>query len=98
MAYFNNINKINYEGATSTNPFAFKFYNPEEKVAGKTVEEPLRFGAAYWHTFTLDGSDRFGAARMGRRWDEYRGRGLAKARVDGGFEFFARWSVPFCCF
>jgi len=98
MAYFNNINKINYEGATSTNPFAFKFYNPEEKVAGKTMEETLRFGAAYWHTFTMDGSDPFGAATMERPWDKYTGMDLAKARVEAAFEFFGKLNVPFFCF
>ena len=58
MTYFENINNINYEGPKSTNPYAFKFYNPEEKVGGKTMEEILRFGVAYWHTFTEDLSDR----------------------------------------
>ncbi len=46
MAYFNGVNKIQYEGAGSKNPFAFKYYNPEEKVNGKSMEEILRFGVA----------------------------------------------------
>lgn len=98
MAYFNNINKINYEGATSTNPFAFKFYNPEEKIGGKTMEESLRFAVAYWHTFTMDGSDPFGAATMERPWDKFAGMNLAKARVEAAFEFFEKLNVPFFCF
>ncbi|MBY6267611.1 MAG: xylose isomerase, partial [Parageobacillus thermoglucosidasius] len=57
MAYFPNIETIVYEGPTSKNPLAFKFYNPEEKVGDKTMEEHLRFSVAYWHTFTGDGSD-----------------------------------------
>ncbi len=98
MAYFENINRITYEGHTSTNPLAFKYYNPEEKVAGKTMEEILRFGVAYWHTFTMDGSDPFGSGNMIRSWDKFKGMDLAKARVEAGFEFFEKLNVPFFCF
>ncbi|WP_203248082.1 xylose isomerase [Sporosarcina beigongshangi] len=98
MTYFENINHIKFEGHKSTNPLAFKFYNPEEKVAGKTMEEILRFGVAYWHTFTMDGSDPFGAGNMIRSWDKFKGMDLAKARVEAGFEFFEKLNVPFFCF
>ena len=66
MAHFTGIEKIKFEGATSKNPFAFKFYNPEEKIGGKTMEETLRYAVSYWHTFTMDGSDPFGAGSMVR--------------------------------
>jgi xylose isomerase len=98
MAYFEKVNKIVYEGASSTNPFAFKFYNPEEKIAGKTMEEILRFGVAYWHTMTMDGSDPFGVGNMQRPWDKFSGMDLAKARVEAAFEFFEKLNVPFFCF
>lgn len=98
MSYFPNINKINYEGASSTNPYAFKFYNAEEKIGGKTMEEILRFGVAYWHTFTMDGSDPFGAGNMIRPWDKYSDLDLAKARVDASFEFYEKIGVPYFCF
>src|SRR5690625_4958671 len=98
MTYFANIKKIKYEGPSSTNPYAFKFYNPEEKVDGKTMEEILRFGVAYWHTFTADGSDPFGAGTMIRPWDKYSDMDLAKARVDAAFEFFEKLGVPYFCF
>src|SRR5699024_3079102 len=98
MAYFPNINKIQYEGASSTNPYAFKFYNPTEKVGDQTMEDILRFGIAYWHTFTMDGSDPFGDGNMLRPWDKYSGMDLAKARVDAAFEFFEKLDVPYFCF
>ncbi|MFF2587975.1 xylose isomerase [Peribacillus butanolivorans] len=98
MTYFENINRIQYEGATSTNPLAFKFYNPEEKINGKTMEELLRFGVAYWHTFTADGSDPFGNATMIRPWNKFQGMDLAKARVEASFEFFEKINAPFFCF
>ncbi len=98
MTYFTNINKINYEGPKSTNPFAFKFYNPNEKIGDKTMEEYLRFGVAYWHTFTADLSDPFGTGTAERPWDKFSGMDLAKARVEAAFEFFEKLGVPYFCF
>src|SRR5699024_3644492 len=98
MAYFPNIKKIQYEGASSTNQYAFKFYNPTEKVVDQTMEDILRFGVAYWHTFTMDGSDPFGDGNMIRPWDKYSGMDLAKARVDAAFEIFEKLDVPYFCF
>lgn len=98
MTYFKTINKINYEGPKSTNPYAFKFYNPEEKVNGKTMEEQLKFSVAYWHTFTEDLSDPFGVGTAVRPWDKYEGMDRAKARVKAAFELFEKLSVPYFCF
>lgn len=98
MSYFENVTKITYEGPKSTNPLSFKFYNPEEVVGNKTMEEHLRFAVAYWHTFTMDGSDPFGAGNMIRPWDRFSGMDLAKARVEAAFEFFEKLNVPFFCF
>lgn len=98
MAYFENVNKVQYEGASSKNPFAFKFYNPEEKVNGKTMEEILRFSVAYWHTFTADGTDPFGVGTAVRPWNNLKGMDLAKARVEAAFELFEKLNVPFFCF
>ncbi|RIW37352.1 xylose isomerase [Bacillus salacetis] len=98
MAYFENINKIEFEGASSKNPFAFKYYNPEESVGGQTMEEILRFSVAYWHTFTADGTDPFGAGTAIRPWDNLKGMDLAKARVEAAFELFEKLNVPFFAF
>lgn len=98
MTYFANVDKIKFEGPTSKNPLAFKFYNPEEKIGDKTMEEILRFGVAYWHTFTEDLSDPFGAGTALRPWDKYTGMDLAKARVEAAFEFFEKLNVPYFCF
>src|SRR5690625_4268517 len=98
MTYFDFSKKVNYEGPKSNNPFAFKFYNPEEKINGKTMEEHLRFSVAYWHTFTEDLSDPFGEGVAKRPWDKYTGMDLAKARVEAAFEFFEKLGVPYFCF
>ncbi|WP_280769662.1 xylose isomerase [Salipaludibacillus daqingensis] len=98
MAYFKNISAIQYEGAQSENPFAFKYYNPKEKIGNQTMEEILRYGIAYWHTFTGDGGDPFGAGTAKRPWDHLTGMDQAKARVDAAFEFFEKMNAPFFCF
>lgn len=98
MTYFKTIEKIQYEGPKSTNPLAFKFYNPTEKIGGKTMEEILRFGVAYWHTFTEDLSDPFGVGTAVRPWDNYTGLDLAKARVEAAFEFFEKINAPYFAF
>ncbi|MES1038885.1 xylose isomerase [Peribacillus simplex] len=96
--YFESVNKVSYEGKESKNPLAFKYYNPEEVVGGKTMKEQLRFSVAYWHTFTADGTDPFGAATMQRSWDKYDGMDLAKARVEAAFQLFEKLGVPFFAF
>lgn len=98
MTYFKNINKVTFEGSNSTNPFAFKYYNPEEMINGKTMEEYMRFSVAYWHTFVGDGGDPFGQGTMLRPWDKLTGMDLAKARVEAAFELFEKLDVPFFCF
>ncbi|MBO1510939.1 xylose isomerase [Metabacillus bambusae] len=98
MKYFQDINKIQYEGASSKNPLSFKYYNPEEIINGKTMEEILRFSVAYWHTFTADGSDPFGVGTAIRPWNHLQGMDLAKARVEAAFELFEKLNVPFFCF
>jgi xylose isomerase len=98
MAYFDTVNKIKFEGASSKNPFAFKYYNPEEVVNGKTMEDLLRFSVTYWHTFTADGTDPFGAGTAIRPWNHLTGLDLAKARVEAAFELFEKLDVPYFAF
>ncbi|CAM3644090.1 xylose isomerase [Marinicrinis lubricantis] len=98
MAYFDQVGKIQYEGKDTQNPLAYKYYNPSEVVAGKTMEEHLRFAVAYWHTFTADGGDPFGSGTAVRSWDRLQGMDLAKARVEASFEFYDKLNVPYFCF
>jgi len=93
---FPNITKINYEGANSKNPLAFKHYNPDEIVAGKTMREHLRFAVVYWHTFRGTGSDPFGAGTMLRPWDDGSNTvGNAQNRVRAAFEFIEKLGAPY---
>lgn len=96
--YFGNVDKIVYEGKESDNPLAFKHYNPNEVVAGKTMAEHLRFSIAYWHSFTAGGADPFGEETMERKWNQYSGMDLAKARVDAAFELMDILDAPYFAF
>lgn len=98
MAYFENVSKVAFEGRQSNNPQAFKFYNPNEVILGKTMKEHLRFGIAYWHSFTANGSDPFGVGTAVRGWDRYTGMDLAKARVEAAFELMEILDMPYFCF
>lgn len=98
MSYFPSIEKIQYEGPTSKNPLAFRHYNPEEVIMGKTMKEHMRFSVAYWHTFTQDGSDPFGKAVNQRDWLADDEMETAKNRVEAAFEFFEKLGVDYFCF
>ncbi len=98
MSYFNHLKPIQFEGKTSTNPLAFKYYNPNEIIMGKTMREHLRFAVAYWHSFTGAGADPFGAGTAVRGWDAYQGMDLAKARVEACFELLHILDVDYFCF
>jgi xylose isomerase len=90
---------ITFEGRDSKNPLAFKWYDKEKEVMGKTMEEHLRFAVAYWHTFKNEGSDPFGAPTMTHGWNKYDDPlERAFATCDAAFEFFTKLSVPYYCF
>lgn len=95
---FKGIEKIKYEGPKSKNPMAFKYYNENEMIDGKTMKELLRFSVAYWHTFTSEGSDPFGSGTMDRPWNGLKGLDLAEARMRASFEFTEKLGTPFFCF
>jgi xylose isomerase len=97
--YFPGIGRIEYEGPGSDNPLSFKAYDPQRVVAGKTMEEHLRFAVCYWHTFCADGGDPFGPGTRTHPWrvgdDKMEN---AKHKLDAAFEFFTKLGVPFYCF
>ena len=95
---FPEIAKIGYEGPGSKNPMAFKHYDADAVVAGKTMREHLRFAVVYWHTFRGTGSDPFGAGTMQRPWDDGSNSvANAQKRVHAAFEFIAKLGAPYYC-
>lgn len=96
--YFPNVNKIKYEGPKTDSPFAFKFYNPEEVVAGKTMREQLRFAMSYWHTLGAEGADMFGAATMDKSFGGKDLMDIYKNKAYAGFELMDKLNIDFYCF
>src|SRR3954464_14300359 len=96
---FPKIPKIKYEGPSSKNPLAFKHYNPEEIVEGKTMQDHLRFSVVYWHTFRNRMSDPFGAGTAVRPWDDgTESIKNAQKRARVAFEFMEKLGAPFYAF
>ncbi|MGX7078208.1 xylose isomerase [Globicatella sanguinis] len=98
MSYFPEISQIKYDGKETNNLFAFRHYNPEEVVLGKTMKEHLRFAVAYWHTMTQDGSDPFGNPVNERTWFGETPMDTARNRVEAFFEILTKLGVEYFCF
>jgi xylose isomerase len=97
--YFPNIDKIKYEGPDSKNHLAFKYYQEDKVIAGKTMKDHFRFAVAYWHSFCNKNSDPFGTGTRTFPWDKTSDPlENAKHRVDAAFEFFTKLGVPYYCF
>ena len=95
--FFKEIGKIPFEGKDSTNPLAFKYYNPDEVVGGKTMREQLKFALSWWHTMGGDGTDMFGCGTTDKSWGETDPVAKAKAKVDAAFEIMDKLSIDYFC-
>ena len=95
--FFGDVKKIAYAGPDSRDPLAFRYYNPDEMVLGKRMEDHLRFAACYWHSFVWPGGDPFGGQTFERPWfgDTME---HAKLKADVAFEMFTALGVPYFCF
>jgi xylose isomerase len=96
MSYFPEISKVKYEGPKSRNPLAFRWYNPDEVIEGKTMKEHLRFSIVYWHTMRGTGSDPFGPGTAVRPWDDGSDSvDNALRRAEVAFEIFEKLDAPY---
>jgi xylose isomerase len=97
--YYKGIGEIQFEGKESDNPLAFKYYNPDQIVAGKTMREHFKFSIAYWHTFCGQGSDPFGPGTQNFSWDQPTDAiAAAKEKADAAFEFITKMGFDYYCF
>lgn len=97
--YFKGIPQIQYEGPESDNPLAFRWYDENRIVAGKTLKEHFRFACAYWHSFCNDGNDPFGPGTHVYGWNSKTDAvARAKDKMDAAFEFITKMNLPFYCF
>ena len=97
--YFKNVPKIQFEGTGSHNPLAFRWYDENKMVAGKSMKDWMRFACAYWHSFTGSGADPFGEPTHLFEWDKKAGAvERAKDKADAAFEFMTKLGLPYYCF
>lgn len=97
--FFPSIGKIKYEGPKSDNPLAYKWYNEDHLIGGKTMKEYLKFAVAYWHSFCNTGADPFGPGTHKFPWD-VAGNAVerGKDKMDAAFEFITKLGIPYYCF
>ncbi len=97
--FFKGIGKIKYEGPQSDNPLAYRWYDENKVVAGKTLKDHLRLACAYWHSFVGSGADPFGEATHIFPWNEKSDAiERAKDKADAAFEFITKMGMPYYCF
>ncbi|MCJ8165313.1 xylose isomerase [Pontibacter sp. E15-1] len=97
--FFKGIGQIKFEGLESDNPLAYRWYDENKVVAGKTLKEHMRFAVAYWHSFNASGADPFGGATLNFPWDEKADPiERAKDKMDAAFEFITKMNMPYYCF
>lgn len=98
MEFYKGIGKIKYEGAKSSNPLSFKFYNPDEIVAGKTMREQLRYTMSYWHTMCAEGTDMFGAGTIDKSYGESDAMKSAVKKAHAAFELMDKLDIDYFCY
>ena len=97
--FYKGIGKIEYEGKESDNPLAFKYYDANKMIAGKTMKEHFKFAVAYWHTFCGQGADPFGLGTQDFPWDKSNDvMQRAKDKADAAFEFISKMGFEYFCF
>ncbi len=97
--YFKGIGEIRYEGKDSDNPLAFRYYDENRLIQGKTMKEYLKFACAYWHSFNGSGADPFGEPTHIFPWDVKNDPvERAKDKMDAAFEFITKMNIPYYCF
>ena len=97
--FFKGISQIKFEGLESDNPLAFRWYDENRLVAGKTLKDHFKFACAYWHSFNNNGGDPFGGATHVFPWDAKPDAvERAKDKMDAAFEFITKMGIPYYCF
>ena len=97
---FPGIEPVRYLGPDAQpTTLAFRYYDKNKVVLGKTMEDHLRMAVCYWHTFVWNGFDVFGAGTFNRAWHrEGDAVELAREKAAAAFELFEKLGVPFFCF
>jgi xylose isomerase len=91
---------IPFGGLDTTDPLAFRVYEPDRLVLGKRMADHLRIGVCLWHSFAWDGRDMFGVGTLDRPWLDPAADPMAAARqkMAVAFEFIEKLGMPYYCF
>ncbi|HSK39561.1 MAG TPA: xylose isomerase [Arenibaculum sp.] len=98
-SFFPGVGRIRYEGPESDNPLAFRWYDPDRVLMGRSMAEHLRIAVCYWHSFCWPGTDPFGSGTFDRPW--MRGGdpvAMAEMKLEAAFEFFEKLGTPYFTF
>ena len=96
--FYPTVKNISYEGNKSDNPLAFRFYNPEEMIAGKSMKDHLRFAMSYWHTMVAEGSDMFGVGTLSKKYGSPDPMESARNKAHAAFELMDKLGIEYYCF
>ena len=96
--FYPGVSKIKYEGNQSCNPMAFRFYNPDEILAGKPMREHMKFAMSYWHTMVAEGSDMFGVGTLKKDYGSIDPMVSAKNKAYAAFELMDKLDIDYYCF
>ncbi len=96
--FYPEVGKIRYEGAATDNPLAFRHYNPEALIAGRTMREHLRFAMSYWHTMVAEGSDMFGVGTVSKKYGSSDPMQQARHKALAAFELMDKLDLDYYCF
>lgn len=98
MKKYDEIGVIPYLGPKSNEPFAFKYYNPDEVIAGKPMREHLKFAMSYWHTICAEGADMFGTGTMDKKFGQTDPMAIYRAKADFAFGLMDKLQLDYYCF
>lgn len=96
--FYPGIAKIKFEGADSKNPLAFRHYDADAKVGGKTMKEHLRFAMSYWHTMVGEGTDMFGPGTVDKHYGSDDPMESARNKAHAAFELMDKIGIDYYCF
>jgi xylose isomerase len=97
--FFPEIKKVQFEGKESKNPMAYRYYDADKVILGKSMKEWLRFAMAWWHTLCAEGADQFGGGTKQFPWNTGADAlEIAKNKVDAGFEIMEKLGIDYYCF
>jgi xylose isomerase len=93
------IDAIEYQGPESEEALAYRYYDAERELLGKSMADHLRIAVCYWHSFCWPGSDVFGEGTFTRPWmGEGEPLELAERKLAAAFELFEKLGTPFFTF